>query len=151
MTALLNPKVWLGIAVALALAFSHFFVYRSGKATVRNEFDAYKIDQQEQRILADRANRNTERAWQDKANQTTKAKDEQILNINARLDDALGRLRDRPERAVSDVPGSSESCKGRTGADLSRPDAEFLSREAARADRLHAALAACYSQYDALK
>ncbi|MDQ0084598.1 hypothetical protein J2W35_004967 [Variovorax boronicumulans] len=55
MPALLNPKVWIGIFIAVVLAFTHFFVWRSGKATVRNDFDTYKLAQQEQRILADRA------------------------------------------------------------------------------------------------
>lgn len=151
MTALLNPKLWIGLAIAAALALAGAFIYRSGKAVKGAEFDAYKISQQEQRILADRANRNTERAWQDAANQSTKAKDEQILNINARLDDALGRLRDRPARPLGDVPASASTCKGATGAGIYAEDGQFLIREAARADKLRAALTACYSQYDALK
>jgi hypothetical protein len=94
--------------------------------------------------------RATERKWQDHANETTKAKDEQLLNINARLDDALGELRNRSKRPVSDVPGTASTCKGATGAGIYAEDAAVVIREAARADRLRAALAACYSQYDAL-
>ena len=150
MTALLSPKTWVALAVAAALAFAGFFLYRAGKATVRADFEAYKAAQAEARILADRANRNTERTWQDKADQTTKAKDEQILNINARLDDALGRLRDRPTRPAGDVPARAVACKGATGAGIYAEDAGLLIREAARADKLRAALAACYSQYDAI-
>lgn len=44
MTALLSPRIWLAIAIAAAMAFSHFFVYRAGKANVRADFDAYKLD-----------------------------------------------------------------------------------------------------------
>jgi hypothetical protein len=43
MALLLNWRVWVAIALAAALAFSHFFVYRAGKANVRADFDAYKL------------------------------------------------------------------------------------------------------------
>lgn len=70
--------------------------------------------------------------------------------IAAKLDTAVASLRDRPERAAR--PGTptaaASNCKGSTGAELSRPDAEFLTREAARADGVRADLAACYAQYD---
>lgn len=151
MTALLNPRVWLAIGLAAALAFSHFFVYRAGKANVRADFDAYRITQTVALQKAEAANRAKEQQWQDSANQTTKAKDEALLNINARLDDALGKLRDRPRRPASGpVPASSCDGKGASGAGIFSQDAEFLVREAARADQLRAALGACYSQYDAL-
>lgn len=42
MVLLLNPRFWIGLAIALALAGSHFFVYRSGKAVVRVQWDAQK-------------------------------------------------------------------------------------------------------------
>jgi Tfp pilus assembly protein PilX len=95
--------------------------------------------------------RATERKWQDQANETTKAKDEQILNINARLADALGELRNRPSRPAGDVPSTSSTCKGTTGAGIYAEDAAVVIREAARADRLRTALAACYSQYDQIR
>lgn len=47
MTALLNPRVWLAVILAAFLAFTHFSAYRSGRAAVRTEFDAYKLSQQE--------------------------------------------------------------------------------------------------------
>lgn len=45
MLALLNPRTWLLIGLALALAASHTFTYRAGRAAVRAEFDTYKIEQ----------------------------------------------------------------------------------------------------------
>jgi len=151
MALLLNPRVWAAIAIAAALAFSHFFVYRAGKANVRADFDAYRIAQTIALQKADAANRAKEQEWQDSANQTTKDKDEAIQNIRARLDDAIGKLHDRPQRPASGpVPASSCDGKGATGAGIYAQDAEFLVREAARADLLRAALGACYSQYDAL-
>ncbi|MES1979537.1 MAG: hypothetical protein V4451_15960 [Pseudomonadota bacterium] len=47
MTALLNWRVWAGLALALGLAFSHFTAYRSGKAAVRAEWTAEKLAQSE--------------------------------------------------------------------------------------------------------
>lgn len=45
MMALLSPKAWLAIALACALAFSHAFIYRAGKASVRADWDKSKIEQ----------------------------------------------------------------------------------------------------------
>lgn len=65
--------------------------------------------------------------------------------IQSRLDAALASLRNRPERA-SEEPRAH--CQGATGAELSRPDGQFLRGEAARADRIRAALATCYEHAD---
>ncbi|MCY1224804.1 hypothetical protein D9M72_369780 [compost metagenome] len=146
MTALLSPRAWIAIALAAALAFSHFFVYRSGKASVRADFDAYQIAQTKALQQAEAKFRATEQEWQVAANQTTKAKDEAIQNIRARLDDAVGKLRDRPQRPASGpVPAPPSNCPSTTGAQLLRDDAEFLVRLAARADTIAAERDACYS------
>lgn len=60
MAALLNPRMWIAAAVAVALALAGFFLYRAGRASLRGEFDAYKLAQQEARILADKAQRTEE-------------------------------------------------------------------------------------------
>lgn len=73
-------------------------------------------------------------------------KNEQVNAIRGRLDVALGILRERPERGP-DVPGAAATCRGASGAELSRPDSEFLEREAARADELRAALGQCQAAY----
>lgn len=151
MALLLNWRVWVALAIAAALAFSHFTVYKAGKAVVRADFDAYRLAQTQALQKAEAEYRAKEQAWQDSANQTTKAKDEAIQNIHARLDDALGELRKRPSRPASGaVPASTCDGKGGTGAGIYAEDAGFLVRESARADQLRAALGACYSQYDAL-
>lgn len=77
-------------------------------------------------------------------------KDETIRQINDRLATALERLRRRPERAA-DLPDGSPSCAGASGAGLSGPDAGFLEREAARGNRLRAALGQCYEALDAVE
>ena len=40
MLALLSPRFWIGLALVAALAFSHGWAYRSGRAAVRAEYTA---------------------------------------------------------------------------------------------------------------
>lgn len=146
MTWWLNPKLWAGLALAAALVAAGWILYGAGQDDRQKDFDAYKLDQQELRILADRANRKTEQTWQDAANQKVKAKDETILNINARLADALGRLSDRPARPAADiVPANPRTAASGTGAGLYREDGQFLAGEAAAAARIAAERDACYA------
>lgn len=146
MTALLNPRILIALALAAALAFSHFFVYRAGKANVRADFDAYRIEQTQALQQAEAKFRATEQEWQASANQTTKAKDEKIVAISAQRDLALGELRNRPQRPASGpVPTPPGNCPSTTGAQLLRDDAEFLVRLAARADTIAAERDACYA------
>ena len=146
MALLLNWRVWVAVAIAAALTFAGFFLYRAGKANVRSDFDAYRIAQTIALQKADATYRAKEQAWQDSANQTTKAKDEAIQNIHARLDDALGELRKRPQRPTSGpVPPAPSNCPSATGARLYGDDAEFLSRFAARAATVAAERDACYA------
>lgn len=67
-------------------------------------------------------------------------KDAEINRISGELDAAIKRLRDRPARMPKTA---AATCKGATGAQLSGPDAEFLTRLAARADKLKAELEQC--------
>jgi len=55
-------------------------------------------------------------------------------------------LRKRPSRAEQAANGQSG-----TGTTLSAEDAEFLIREAARADKIRVGLEACYKQYESIK
>ena len=90
------------------------------------------------------------RAWQDSADQTTKAKDDQIRTINRRLVAAIGELRNRPERPAV-VPENSGACRSGTGSGLYRPDGEFLAGEAARAASIAAERDACHALVDQLR
>lgn len=143
MTALLSPKVWIALALAAALAFSHVFVYRAGRAAIRSQWD----QQIAKDVIAARAK---EQQLQDQANESEKAKDEQIQTINARLDAALGELRKRPQRPAVMPKDSGAGCRT-TGAGLYRDDGDFLARLAARADAIAAERDACYRQYQSLQ
>jgi hypothetical protein len=79
----------------------------------------------------------------------------EVATINRKLNTALGELRTRPERTTtisgSKVPGTPTACVGATGAELAKPDAEFLAGYAADAARLEAELTKCETAYNALR
>lgn len=84
---------------------------------------------------------------QEKINEITREQTNKLADIIYQRDYALERLRQRPDR----MPKTSETqCKGATGVELSRRDAEFLTRLAARADRLRQALKSCYDYADSI-
>ena len=79
--------------------------------------------------------------------QIRKDKNAQINAINDQLANALVQLRSRPSRSQY----SSNIRQDGTGRSLSAEDAEFLIREATRADKIRTSLDACYKQYDEVK
>jgi hypothetical protein len=101
---------------------------------------------QHEQAAQEKVIRNKEHQYQAAADKIRKAKDAQINAINSQLADALVSLRSRPSRTAETVNG--QNCNG-TG--LYAEDAEFLVREASRADQIRVALQACYQQYDSLK
>ena len=90
--------------------------------------------------------REKEHQYQADADKIRKEKDAQINAINSQLVDSIAELRKRTSRTDKATNGQSG-----TGATLFAEDAEFLIREAARADQIRAGLEACYKQYDYLK
>jgi hypothetical protein len=99
-----------------------------------------------QQSKAEKAVRDKEHQYQADADKIRKDKDAQIQAINDQLVNAIGELRKRPSRTAEAYNG--QSCNG-TG--LYAEDAEFLIREASRADTIRVALDSCYKQYDSIK
>jgi hypothetical protein len=99
-----------------------------------------------QQNKAEKTIRDKEHQYQSDADTIRKEKDAQIKVINTQLVDAISGLRSRSSSPTKTVTG--QDCNGQA---LSAPDAEFLVREAARADEIRIALQSCYKQYDALK
>jgi hypothetical protein len=95
---------------------------------------------------AEKTIRDKEHQYQADADKIRIEKDAQIKAINNQLADTLVSLRSRPSSATKTVNG--QDCNGTT---LSAPDAEFLVREASRADTIRVALDSCYKQYDSIK
>jgi hypothetical protein len=98
---------------------------------------------------AEKAARTREKQLTEAAAQLRRKKDEQIARINSELWVSLNGLRDRPNRG--DLPRDTAPCGAATGAELSRQDAEFLVREAARADAVTLELNYCVAQYNSLR
>jgi len=99
-----------------------------------------------QQSKAEKTVRDKEHQYQADADKIRTEKDAQIKAINNQLADTLVSLRGRSSNATKTING--QDCNGST---LSAPDAEFLVREAARADEIRVALQACYNQYDSIK
>ena len=123
------------IGLCAALLFLAGYIGFSLEAA---RFNSYKQAQQA-------ATQALQEQHQAAADQIRKDKDAQITSINAQLVDAISELRKRPSRAQDAANG-----QGGTGEALSAEDAEFLTREAARADIIRTSLSACYQQYDSL-
>lgn len=130
---ILAALVVAGLLVALG--------FRLGIKAKQAEWDAVTVNaQQEAQQIQERHNAEVAKLNQYHA--------DKVRSINRRLADALERLRNRPERMPESARGA---CEGGTGAELSRPDAGFLEREAARADELRSALGACYAWIDQVR
>ena len=127
----ISTYIMIALSVA-ALGGLGYGKYKSYK------LDAYIVAQQQ--IVQEK-----EHQHQEAADQIKKEKDAQITAINNQLVDAISQLRNRPSRAQIAANG-----QGGTGAALFAEDAEFLIREAARADQIRIGLEACYKQYDAI-
>ncbi|MGE5452416.1 MAG: hypothetical protein ACM3VZ_11320 [Acidobacteriota bacterium] len=126
------------IVLAIALVMAGFTL---GTRLKQGQWDADKLARDEQA-------RKVEASWSEQIQKARSTRDDEIDRINTSLADALERLRKRPDR----MPEASRStCEGATGAQLSGPDSGFLSREAARADSLRAALSECYDWIDTVK
>lgn len=135
-------KQYIAIAAILALIGAFAGGEWHGRQSERAKWEA-RINKE--RADAAEEARKSERAKQEQVNAALRKQNNELAGINAGLLDDLDRLRSRPGR-VSE--GARPGCQGATGAELSRRDAEFLVRLAARADRLRAALAACYEYAD---
>lgn len=101
---------------------------------------------QHQQASQEKVIREKEHEYQADADKIRKEKDAQINNINNQLVDAISELRKRSSRTSEASNG-----KGCNGSSLYAEDAEFLIREAARADQIRVGLEACYKQYESIK
>lgn len=141
-----NPWVILGLALtALGLLGGG---YAWGDSS-RNTWWLAKTET-DKRLAVEEA-LTTERENHAKANTIIRQQAAEQVAINQRLRLDLIGLRNRAERAPRLPTSAGFSCQGATGAELSRPDGEFLSWEAARADDIRAGLAACYAILDAAR
>lgn len=108
-------------------------------------------EQTEAALKAEKKARDTEKNLQVAIDNERKTKDEKIKLLSDQLSTALISLRQRPLRDTAVEPKSACHCKGADGSKLFREDAEFLVREAARADRAVRELHSCYRSYESVR
>jgi len=91
----------------------------------------------------------TERILKEQSFKTIEKKDEQLKTIQSRLSNTLSELQYRKKRESSTTNSSTSSNTSTcTGAELYREDAEFLAREAARAEGVLKERDYYYSEYE---
>ena len=91
-------------------------------------------------LAATEAARRTEHQMQEKADAARTQAEAARRRLAADLERARDELRERAARLPE---AARPACVGATGAELSQRDADFLVRQAARADELRAHLDAC--------
>jgi hypothetical protein len=79
-----------------------------------------------------------------------KKRDDEIRNLNRRLQSLNAELQQRQKRDSRESTDTA-ACSGATGAELSREDAAFLAWEASRADSVVENLNYCISQYNSIR
>lgn len=110
MFALLSPQLWIGLALAAAMAFTHGLAYRSGKANVRAAWDAEKVVQQQALADANAAARAKEQALQrtkDEAINAATKRTHQAVAAAAAARAVTDSLRDDLSRARADIASAS--------------------------------------------
>ena len=142
------PSPMLMLAVAIAFVLNGFYWNAHGSNAADTRWTARIEKERAESFNKARAN---EKEMQNAFNTAQKKQAARLVDTRRNLDLALDSLRDRPERPGGMPETARSGCAGGTGAELSRADAEFLSREAARADELRAGLDACYSAVDAVR
>ena len=127
------------IAIAIAVLLTFFAGWIVNGWRYEKQIAITKIA--EQKVIQEKQQEN-----QAQTDLIRKAKDDQIAYINNQLADALVSLRSRSSRSQYSAVNGQDG----TGRSLSAEDAEFLVREATRADEIRTALDACYKQYDSI-
>lgn len=146
----LNPRQWLLVIAFLGAGFLgvKFWEHRlvqQGYDKAQAEY-AVKLAKAQTKAAEQAAD------LQNITDNLRRIKNAEVAALTRSRDAALAELRKRPERPAGYVPAPASDgsiTPGCTGAQLFRPDAEFLVREAAAADELRLALSACYKQYSA--
>lgn len=146
MMAMLSLRFWIAVALVIALAVSHFFAYRGGKAAVRADWDRDIAQRAQIALEAEQAARQREQLLiEEKQKAEVLYVQEKRKAATAALDaqSHLGRLRDELY-SLGNAPRKCSATSSRidAGAGLEREllgqCASTLTAVAAEADRLEA-------------
>ena len=154
----MNPYLVAGAVIAIAVAGAAGYIQGAehGRAEVQAAWDKEKAKLAEEYAKAQQAAREKEQQLQTQADQLREETNAKTQELAVRAASLADSVRKRPERTapastVSGTAGAVCPACSCTGAALSREDAEFLVREAARADELRIALDACVRQYETVR
>lgn len=143
------------VLAALAAAGAWFIHYEReiGRDDKQAQWDADNVQRARAANLQRERNARVSVQRAEQQAQIEQRKINEIARLNTDLARAVDELRNRPERPAGPRPAASNptaptAC---TGAELYRPDAEFLVREAARAQRVLLEREACHDKYDTLR
>lgn len=100
------------------------------------------------RVLAEARSR--DKSLLEASESMRRTRDAQIKDLNRRLRSLDAELQQRKKRDSRESTDTA-ACSGATGAELSREDAEFLAREATRADTVVENLNYCIAQYNSIR
>lgn len=157
--ALINPKLWLEIAVVAALGFAGWYgynwVFERGEDSVQRKWDSVEKERAEAVAKATTDALNATKDLQANAEKERGVKDAQIAALNRTNASLLVELSKRPSRpsgsGLSGDASNGAASKGCTGAGLYKEDGEVLARLARDADQLRISLKACYANYEAAR
>ena len=155
---------WKLVLVGLALAISHAFAWRGGGAGAREDLADYKLQQTEQRLLADRAQRVEETRRQAAVDQEAQHAQTRIASLESDLaaarpaadslhDAAAGTARRACSRPQSAAAGAAQPDPGALDllVDVLTRHDRAAGELAEFADRLRIAGEACERAYDGLQ
>lgn len=150
------PLNFFGAAAVVATAlFAALAGYSFGARSVQAEWDAERAqvaEEQAQQRAEALARERTLQANADRLRKEKTHEQNRIAAVQRELADSLRERADRPSDAgVPTAAGNRDAAPGCTGAELFRPDGEFLAGEAARADAFRLHLAQCQAAYGAAR
>ncbi|WP_155638768.1 hypothetical protein [Burkholderia territorii] len=133
-------EVVVGVSILVASYFYHLNEMHQQKKIIEGAYT-------EQIVKAYQKKADTELKLNNDLIKANKEKDEKLADVNARYNDLLKRLQNRPSRstAVAATASAGSSC---TGAELYREDGQFLAREAARAEQVRIQRDYYYDAYE---
>lgn len=140
-----------GVLAVTALG-AGLFGYTQGAKSVRAEWNAERAliaDAQSKQRAEALARERTLQANADRLRKEVTHEKTRLAAVQRELADSLHERADRP--SDGGMPTTAGSAVGCTGAELARPDAEFLVGFAADAARLQLDLKACKAAYDAAR
>lgn len=142
----MNP--WLLLAVGIAFVLSNAFSFVKGD---KHRDTAWKAKVYADLAKDSKAAFDQQAMWQGVVNETAKEGEDRRRAIQRTLNIALDSLRDRPNRPGPESKDAGVGSACGTGAGLCREDAEFLTREAARANEQRSGLKTCYTIIDKVR